>query len=274
MEQTQAEPQQEADFFQVSGRDRHTPSSRVSRALDLLMDMRLRTSARLRRLKQRQTPRRILIVGVEVPSRAGDLERIATLLSRSALHTVDVSTVRMQPMGKFANVDIAIEAAPKPLADYDWLIITDDDIDLPADFLDTYISIAEEANLAISQPAHRFRSYASYPMTRRRFGSLARSTRFVEIGPLTMLRSDTFATLIPFPDTRWCWGLDVVWSELAQRSGWTMGIVDGAPVGHLKPIAASYDSSEAVAEGRALLQRFGVTSSHTDVLVTAPLIEG
>jgi hypothetical protein len=178
----------------------------------------------------------------------------------------------MQPQSKFANIDAAIAAAPHALAAYDWLVIADDDVAIEARFLDHYLALASAADLAISQPAHRFASHASLTISRRRLGSLVRSCRFVEIGPITVLRKETFGELVPFPASRWCYGIDVLWSAIAQKRGWRMGIVDAVALRHLKPIAQSYDASEAIEEGRGMLERFDVRLTRADVLTSEPLI--
>lgn len=264
-----------SDFFDTDfGRARQgSLKSPMTWAKDFAFDARLLAAERLRRLTADQGPRqRVLIVGVEVPARAGQLGKIVEALSRSR-HAVESSILTMKPQGKFANVDEAIAAAPRPLAAYDWLVITDDDVAVPRSFLDAYLALAQAGDLAISQPAHRFASYASYEITRRRYGSLVRSSRFIEIGPLTVLRADTFSDLIPFPPSRWCYGIDVLWTEIAHRRGWRMGIVDAAPIRHLKPVARGYDSSEAFDEARELMARFDVTARRADVLRSDPLID-
>lgn len=220
-----------------------------------LIDRHARTMAR----------QRILVVGVEVPSRGGALQTIAAELARSR-HDVAVSLVPMQAKGKFENVDDAIRAAKWPLAEFDWLIITDDDVALPRRFTDRYIAAASLANLTVSQPAHRFLSHASYQITRRRFGAAVRRTGFVEAGPLTVLRRDAFAELVPFPPSRWAFGIDVLWGDIARRHGWTIGMVDALPIRHLRPIGGGYDVDAAIAEGRELLQRLHVTTARQDLL--------
>jgi hypothetical protein len=263
-----------SDFFDSDfGRARQT-SIRSPRAWfkDALYDLALASSARLRDIRRSAAPvQKVLIAGVEVPGRAARLADITRRMANSR-HTVDISTVRMRPQGKFANVDEAIAAAPHPLSHYDWLVITDDDVALPANFLDDYLALASEADLSVSQPAHRFASFASYQITRRVFGSLVRSTRFVEIGPITVLRANTFKDLVPFPPSRWCYGIDLVWSETARRRGWRMGVVDGTAIRHLNPVARSYDSSPAFAEGREMLARLGVTLSRAEVLRSEDLL--
>jgi hypothetical protein len=91
-------------------------------------------------------------------------------------------------------------------------------------------------------------------VTRRRFGSATRETAFVEIGPVTAVHRDTFATLLPFPPLRMGWGLDAHWSALARANGWPIGVIDVLPVAHrIAPAATTYSREQAVAEARSFL---------------------
>lgn len=272
-EQSHAPAKPDDLFAYGDGKRRFTPASRLGKALDRIYDAAIRRNADLADTCRRfQTPQRILITGVEVPSREGQLDQVIAKLRRSERHQVDVSAIRMKPQGKFANVDDAIAAAPRPMSDYDWIVITDDDVGATDGFIDTYIAIAQRADLAISQPAHCFASYASFEITRRRFGSLARTSHFVEIGPLTVLHSRTFSQLLPFPPSRWCWGIDALWSEIARKNGWRMGIVDATPIQHLAPVGKSYNSAAAIEEGRELLARYGVTRSGREFLMSSRIL--
>ena len=102
-----------------------------------------------------------------------------------------------------------------PAAGHDWLLVIDDDVALPAGFLDAFLFLAERFGLRLAQPAHRWRSHAAVPVTRRRPGSVVRETAFVEIGPVTALHAVTFGELLPFPPLQAGWGLDAHWSAVA-----------------------------------------------------------
>jgi hypothetical protein len=154
--------------------------------------------------------------------------------------------------GKFENLDLLLDRVP---ADgFDWLLVVDDDVVLPRGFLDAFVFVAERFDLAIAQPAHRWRSHAAWNVTRRRPASIVRETAFVEIGPLCALHSRTFEALLPFPSLRFGWGLDAHWSAVARAHAWREGIVDATPVRHgLRRIASSYDPADAIAESRRFL---------------------
>jgi hypothetical protein len=153
--------------------------------------------------------------------------------------------------GQFANHDALL--AEHPPDGYDWLLVLDDDVALPACFLDRFLVVCERFAFALAQPAHRHASHAAWPLTRRHPG-VARRTRFVEIGPVTAFHRDVFADLLPFPDLRMGWGLDAHWAAVARDRAWPVGIVDATPIQHgLRRTASGYAHADAVAEARAFL---------------------
>lgn len=237
----------EDDF--LSGRSGTVAGWRLAaaRAHDALLD------ARAALVRDRAAPvrRRVLVLGVERPGNLMDAARAE--LRRS---TQDVRMLTGPPgdRGKFENLNALLAAAGGP-GDADWLLVVDDDVRLPAGFLDRFLAHAEAAGLKLAQPAHRRASHAAWPHTRRRAGAPVRATTLVEIGPVTALHRDTFAALLPFPALRMGWGLDAHWGAVAAARGWPMGIVDATPVEHLlHPAAAAYRRDDAVAEARAFLR--------------------
>jgi hypothetical protein len=172
-------------------------------------------------------------------------------LARSR-HQVDVATTTAGTRGKFENLNALLEE--HPVAGYDWLLSVDDDVALPAGFVDTFLFLAERFELQLAQPAHRHRSHAAWTLTRRWRGSVARETPFVEIGPVFAFHASTFATLLPFPPLRFGWGLDLHWSAVSREHGWRSGVIDATPIRHgLRRIASSYDREAALAEARTFL---------------------
>lgn len=174
--------------------------------------------------------------------------------------------------GKFDNIGDAIKNAPAPLKSYDWLVVADDDIAVGETFLEDLVALADEANLSVCQPAHAWNSNATYDITRRKAGSLARVTQFVEIGPLTLLRADAFGAYVPFVTSRWCFGIDAIWAQIAKDNDLRLGIVDGAPIRHLRPVGGSYDVSAAISEGILLLEDHNVTMRRSEMMDRGEII--
>jgi hypothetical protein len=206
---------------------------------------------RLARAARSAPPRRVLALSVA-------REGVPTLLPaardelRRSRHQVQFASAPAGGRGKFENLDLLLDR--HPAAGHDWLVVIDDDVALPSGFLDAFLFLAERFGLRLVQPAHRWRSHASVPVTRRRPASVVRETGFVEIGPVTALHSDTFEELLPFPPLRAGWGLDAHWSAVAARRGWPLGVIDATPVLHgLRRTASGYDREAAIAEGRAFL---------------------
>ncbi len=248
-------------------------------AVDLLADARESLSGRRWRLDRaaRHSPprRRVLVLGVERPARRALAGAIQAELMGSR-HDVDMRLCPPGGLGKFQNLNRLLAAArdsgaPETTARqpgasheqsgdcdgierYDWLLVVDDDVVLPHHFLDRLLFLAERLDFQLVQPAHRARSHAAWRITRRRAGAVARQTPFVEIGPVTAFARATFGALLPFPDVRMGWGLDLHWAALARTYGWRCGVLDAVAIRHsIAPAGAAYSRAAAVAEARTLV---------------------
>ncbi|HUB35980.1 MAG TPA: glycosyltransferase family 2 protein [Solirubrobacteraceae bacterium] len=207
---------------------------------------------RLRLAARREPPRRgVLALSIVRPAheRLAGAARAELLSSR---HEVELYTRPPGELGKFENLNALL--AEHPAEGHDWLLVLDDDVELPGGFLDRFVFLCERFSLQLAQPAHRLSSHAAWPVTRRVAGSVARETRFVEIGPVTAFAKETFAELLPFPGLRMGWGLDAHWAALAGERGWRCGVVDAVSIRHrAAPAAAGYSREQAVAEARRFL---------------------
>ena len=186
-------------------------------ALDTLSGTRRRAA----RLARSATPQReVLVIGVYRP---GSLlaEALPALLSER--HRVRIALGSTGPAdeplrehtvaenldgGKFENLNRLLEAAGPD--DPDWTIAIDDDVRVPRAFLDRFVGVCEAFELDLAQPAQTLRSHSAWKVTRRRPATLVRETRFVEIGPVTAFGRAAAAELLPFPELRYGWGLDLM----------------------------------------------------------------
>ena len=226
------------------------------------------TGPRLERLLAAQEPRRVLVLSVyrpasRLPAAVRDLrsERHDVTLALGATASADpvladVTVARGLTGGKFQNLNRVLREGPS-VDGFDWTLVVDDDVRLPPRFLDKLVALCERFRLDCAQPAQTLRSHAAWRVTRRRPLALARRTRFVEIGPVTAFSGRVAAALLPFPELRFGWGLDLHWSALAEERGWRLGVLDGLPVRHEDaPVATAYRHAEAIAEaGRFLAAR-------------------
>jgi hypothetical protein len=246
----------EHDFYDSSFGNAQTISwrnRRFGRLVDPFFDARLALSHGKRRLRRSldQSPKlSVLIVGIAVPGREGDVAAVVNAMAQSR-HHVDVSAVPMADRGKFDNINYALSQVDTER--YDWIIVTDDDITTPPDLLDECLFLAVKLDFRIFQPAHRFHSFCTYRVNQRDWNTLARETHFVESGPLLGFHQSTFKSLLPFPSLRWVWGIDVYWSDLARRKGWKIGVIDAVPIRHKRRIGRSYGQVAAIEQARAFL---------------------
>ena len=220
---------------------------------DRATDLRETLSRRALQRDAAASPRRsVLVLTIASDHGTSLLAEQRTELERSH-HDVELRAAPAAGAGKFENLNALIEGAGR--REYDWVVVLDDDVDLPRGFLDSFLFAAEAAGLQIAQPAHRLHSHAAWPITRRRRGVRSRRTTFVEIGPVTAFAPAAAAALIPFPKLRTGWGLDAHWAAIAAQRGWPIGIVDATPVGHtLRPVAADYPREDAIAEAQEFLR--------------------
>jgi hypothetical protein len=234
------------------------------RAFDLLGAL-AGTARRLDGLAAAQRPRRVLVLSIYRPDSVLP-EQMQALRSRSHQVTFALgATGRVDPAlaevtlakdlsgGKFENLNRVLRELPdRPR--FDWTLVIDDDVRLPARFLDRFTAVCERFRLDLAQPAQTLRSHAAWRVTLRRPASLVRQTRFVEIGPVTGFGREAAAELMPFPELRYGWGLDLHWAALAEKRGWRLGVVDALPVRHeAAPVGAAYGHDEAIAEAARFL---------------------
>jgi hypothetical protein len=203
----------------------------------------------------------MLCLGIYVADRSNTARHVIDVLSRSRRVSITQRWIALDTSGAGATdipgtVEIVTERKAKwPLVnrllagvdDFDWVLVCDDDIELPEGFADALIAVAEHADFALCQPARTHDSYIDHPFVARLSGLLARQTRFVEIGPVVCMRRDAARLLMPFPERHGMgWGLDFVWPVLIENAGLRMGIIDAVPVAHRmrKPVTG-YDYTGA-----------------------------
>lgn len=155
----------------------------------------------------------------------------------------------------------------KMLADcgaFDWIIVTDDDVELGPDFIDDLIAISVEADFALFQPARTRDSFIDHRITAQFDGAIARQTNFVEIGPIVCLRADAARLLIPFDEsTDMAWGLDFIWPVTIADAGLKMGIIDDAPAAHrIRAPNTTYSGDLARDQSNVLLDRHPHLGQH------------
>lgn len=234
------------------------------------------------------TQGKVLIVGVYLSESENRAIEVAGELARSRTWQVEQ---RWIALGKgpipapLAPVTVAREEARTPkfvlvnrllrevsLEGYAFVLVCDDDIALPEGFLDRYLERVARHDLALAQPARGHGSYVDHFLVEQLDGLAARTTRFVEIGPLFSMRRDAIPLLTPFDEASpMGWGYDFVWPVVLEGAGLRMGIVDATPVMHdLRKPTAHYDWGEAAtAMQRYLEARPHLTSAEAFSILEA-----
>ncbi len=214
---------------------------------------------------------RVLVVGVYLADRKNLIRHIVQEINASRKfrviqrwaaiggppptpHVAKVTVFQTdQTIPKFRLLNQLLASAP--LEPYAFVIVCDDDIQLPSGFLDNFLTLQARYDFALAQPARTANSHLDHAIVRQVPGVIARQTRFVEIGPLFSIRQDALRWLLPFPETSpMGWGLDFAWPAILEPKQLKMGIIDQTPVRHsLRPPAKVYNEDEAFKEMESFL---------------------
>jgi glycosyltransferase involved in cell wall biosynthesis len=217
--------------------------------------------------------KRILVYGVYLANQPNTADHVVAALRCTQRHEVTQRWTALfgePPTSRVASVTVGklLEKTPKfqilndllaaeDLGNYDYVLMTDDDIVVPEGFLDAFIGLQEDLAFAIAQPARTPNSYIDHPIVEQQQGVLARRTMFVEVGPVVSFHRSCYDLVFPFDLTSpMGWGYENVWSRRLAERGLKMGIIDAVPVDHsLRKPVENYSWAEANAQRKLLLAR-------------------
>lgn len=187
---------------------------------------------------------RVLVLGIELRDDPSLAASICFELGRPGEWEVEQRwlPIRRPYAPKFTLLNMLLRGIEDK---YEFIVIADDDVNLPPNFLDRYLRIVEQRGFALAQPARTHGSTLHHPIVEQVNGLEARETRFVEIGPLFSMRRDAVPLLTPFDETSpMGWGYEFVWSRALAERGLKLGIVDATPVEHsFRPVLSLYDGA-------------------------------
>lgn len=125
--------------------------------------------------------------------------------------------------------------------DYDYVWMPDDDISASQDTISRMFEVARAAELDLFAPALHESSYYAHFITMRSQGFFGRWTGFVEIMIPGFSRAamERLVPTLDLSETGWGWGLDSVWPKLLDYRN--VGIIDGTPVIHTRPVGRMRD---------------------------------
>lgn len=235
-----------------------------------------RNYCRLRRLKQATFPQsryKVLIVGIYLADRKNFAEHLiqrfnqargieiqqawAAMLKDDIPENLVEHTKLLYKEGKPKFIAINELINLHRIEEFDYIIVCDDDIIIPNNFLDAFISAQSSCDFSIAQPARTATSCGSKAITISQTGTYARQTRFVEIGPLFSVARKIYHEIFPFDENNTMgWGTDYHWPVLIEKNNLMMGIIDSTPVDHsIRGLASAYSSKKAIKEMSEYLQR-------------------
>ncbi len=219
------------------------------------------------------SPSSVLILGIYLADELNNVGEIVAEFSEARRYEVTQRWVALggpPPSERVAGVTVSasLEKAPKfqllnellakeDLAEYEYVLIIDDDIVLPDQFVDRFLPLQSRLGFSIAQPARTNDSYLDHPIVERQWGVAARQTLFVEIGPVVSFHRSIYDLVFPFDmASSMGWGYENVWSHLLAQRNMKMGIIDILPVEHnLRKPVAHYGWEHADTERVAFLAK-------------------
>jgi hypothetical protein len=149
--------------------------------------------------------------------------------------------------------------------EYDYVWMPDDDILATQDSIGSMFDAARGLELDLFAPALDEHSYFAHFITMRNRRFFARSVGFVEI-MIPGFSTAALDKLLPTLDlsaSGWGWGLDALWPKLLGYR--RIGIIDGTPVTHTRPVGAMRDpdlSARVLAESDAIMAEYDCGQIH------------
>lgn len=204
----------------------------------------------------------ILVIGIYLTDYSNNTNHLVKQFNNSKIHHVDQKWIAIGKQNipeqlKDLTVFHSKEKIPKfkllnmiiddiDISQYDYLIITDDDIVVHDAFIDVYIDSLEKYDLKLAQPSRTRFSYNAHPIVLQKKNTSARITNFVEIGPIFSFHKSIYKDVLPFPtEAEMGWGLDFIWPKIGEKNNFNLGIVDLIAVDHsYRPQSKTYSNDQ------------------------------
>lgn len=137
-------------------------------------------------------------------------------------------------------------------------VISDDDVRYSRGSVGQLVALMEKGRIDVAGAAHAATSEWNHSFTLARPFTVARSSLFVETGPVLAFSPRAQGRVLPFPEGSAAgWGMEAHWSSRTQE-GLRSAIVDAVAVDHLVPMGGSYDAVAEWERCRAFTRRYGV----------------
>jgi hypothetical protein len=143
----------------------------------------------------------------------------------------------------------------------EFVLLADDDFEFIRGAIAPFIRISARCGFMLSQPSHIPSSNCSYSFTHCRPWLIARSTTFVEPGPIVLIHPDFYSRVFPMPTNFGMgWGLELLWLKcLAPKE--RFGIVDSVCISHHGVVGKDYQSLDSeVNQLQSLLRQMNISN--------------
>lgn len=197
---------------------------------------------------------KILAIGIYLSDRPNTHDHLKQIFGSSSEHAVTQRWIEMTEETKEPKYS-ALNSLLTDLEQFDYVIVSDDDIRFDPGWLDSYIGVQHELGFAHAQPARTRGSYFWYELNRQQEGMLARQTRFVEIGPLFSVSRIAYPHIFPFDErSPQGFGYEFIWGFRLMNEQLRQGIIDAYPVDHsFRPHGETFNYGQAERDMAALL---------------------
>jgi hypothetical protein len=157
--------------------------------------------------------------------------------------------------------------------EYDYIWLPDDDIYANQGSINRLFEVARGVGLDLFAPALHETSYYAHFSTMRNSSFHGRWVGFVEIMAPGFSRAalEELLPTLDLTETGWGWGLDSLWPKLLDYRN--VGIVDGAPVIHTRPVGQMREADLARrvhAESDAIFARYDCQQVHSTLAAFGP----
>jgi hypothetical protein len=143
---------------------------------------------------------------------------------------------------KWPALHALLQAHPELIARYDYIWLPDDDLATDMNTINRMFATCAELRLEAAQPSLTWDSYSTHLVTLRHENTLLRFTNFVEVMAPCLSSVMLSRTLPLFAENMSGWGIDFMWSKLADDPLRGIAVLDTVTVRHTRPIGGpNYD---------------------------------
>jgi len=149
----------------------------------------------------------------------------------------EADVIRIDSKGpKWPALQQLIQSNPQFISDYDYIWLPDDDLLATKADINSLFDLVKSYGLEVAQPALTWDSYYSHITTLRNNMTKIRFTNYVEVMAPCFCSAMLRKALPLFNSNLSGWGLDYLWTALAENPTSGIAIIDEVTVRHTRPV--------------------------------------